>query len=160
MTQFNDVVKADKLVLKNSNNAWKAQVLHFMEALNHLATDEQCKEVYKSVEKEAKKDLNWKPSNVYMSNKSVIIRAKRLGIAIVGKDGTPRGKSEVQNDCNAAEDNSKTDMEKFTAALVNATKYLDKIEEGQIPAAYVQVKALFDKANGKAAAMAESRKAA
>lgn len=156
---FVQVVKTDRLVQKNSNNAWKAQVQHFHENLRHLETDVQVKEVYKTLEKQQKEEQMWKPSNVYMSNKSVIIRAKRLSVALMDGDKV-RGKSDVQNDCNAAEDNTKTAFEKYQQALLNAAKYLDKIDPSQIPGAYVAAKELFAKVNDQAVAQAEARKAA
>ncbi len=146
---FKDVVKTDKLVLKNSNNAWQHQVKHFAATLAHLATDVQCKEVYKTIEKEAKVEFNWKPSNVYMSNKSVIIRAKRLSVALMDGDKV-RGKSDVQNECNDIESTAKTDFEKYQQALVQAVKYLDKVENGQVPAAFAAAKQLMDKAQQRA----------
>lgn len=148
---FQDVVKADTLVAKRSGDAWKAQVGHFVENLNHLETDDQCKEVFKELEKTAKAG-GWKPSNVYMSNKSVILRAKRLSVPLLDAKGKVRGKSEVQDDCNALEDNSKSPFEKFQAAVERASAYLDKLEPGQIPPAYMLIKELHAKANDRAAA--------
>jgi hypothetical protein len=155
---FQDVVKADTIVTKRGNDAWKAQVLHFMESLNHLSTDEQCKEVYKELEKVAKAG-GWKPSNVYMANKSVILRAKRLSVPLLDKDKV-RGKSAVQDDCNALEDTSKTPFQKFQKAIEQASAYLDKLEPGQIPAAYMLSKELHAKADGRAATAMEVAKAA
>ncbi len=146
---FKDVVKIDKLVLKNSNNAWKAQVQHFMENVNHLATDAECKEVFKALERAERDESNWKASNVYMSNKSVIIRAKRLKVSLMDGDKV-RGKSDVQNDCNEIESTSKTDFEKYQQALVQAVKYLDKVENSQVPAAFAAAKQLMDKAQIRA----------
>ena len=146
---FKDVVKIDKLVLKNSNNAWKAQVGHFIEHVNHLKTDTECKEVFKALERTERDESNWKASNVYMSNKSVILRAKRLGIALMDGDKV-RGKSDVQNDCNEAESTAKTDFEKYQAALVLAVKYLDKVENSQVPAAFAAARRLMDKAQIRA----------
>jgi len=159
LSGFAEVVRVDRLVQKNSNNAWVAQVGHFQEALSRLETDVQCKEVYKVLEKQAKADSDWKPSNVYMSNKSVILRAKRLEVSLMD-DGHVRGKSEVQNACNAIESNTKTALEKLQAAMVSAVALLDKIDASEVPAAYVAIKGAFTKINDLATAQAEARKAA
>lgn len=158
--EFKGVVAADKAANTKANGLW-GQMVHYVRQEPAKSFDHgQLKDYLKEKEKEAREqDKKWNPSNAYRSNKSLILRATRLSVGLMNGE-TPRGKSEVQDECNELENSTKTPWEQFAAAMNQATKKFDKLEPGQIPAAAAMIGTLAQTARAKLTGKVTEAKAA
>ena len=136
MLKFQELVTADKAANTKANGLWGKMAVFAMQEPCKSFNHEGAKKYFAEKEKEAKlSDKKWEPSGAYRSNKSLIVRAKRLAVPLVNSHGDSRGKTEVQDDWNELEASAKTPYQQFTAAMETATKKFDKLEVGQYPAA-------------------------
>lgn len=161
MHLFKEVVAADKAANTKANGLWGKMVQFVSQEPAASFSDKELKDYLKNRETEAKDaDSKWKPSGAYRSNKSLIIRAVRLKVGLMNGKDTPRGKSEVQDECNELETTEKSPWDQFAAAMNTATKKFDKLEPGQIPAAAAMIGTLAQNARNKMIGRVEEAKAA
>lgn len=121
---------------------------------------EALKDALKAQEKLANTEMKMEmqKNSTYKVAKSVLVRAVEANIALVGADGKPRGKTDIEADLDAlaAAEPEKTDFEKFQAAMNTATQLAGKVsdEDCAIAAGLVSTlyKTLADRIPVKAAA--------
>lgn len=132
MLQFKEVVTADKAANTKANGLWGKMVLYVSQEPAKSFNLDGLKDYLKNREKEAREeDKKWNPSGAYRSNKSLILRAKRLEVSLTNSKGESRGKSEVQDQCNEIERKELSPFDQFMAAVNTVSKKLDKLEQGQ-----------------------------
>src|SRR3990167_10403211 len=132
---FKEVVTADKAANTKANGVWGKMVMFVSQDPAKSFALEGLKDYLKNREQEAKdEDRKWKPSGAYRSNKSLILRCKKLGVGLLSGD-TFRGKTDVQDECNEIEYTAKTPYEQFSAAMEVVGKKLKKLESGQLTTA-------------------------
>lgn len=130
--KFTEVVTADKAANTKANGLWGKMALFCTQEPMKSFTPDESKDYLKNREKEAREaDKRWLPSNAYKSNKSLILRAKRLEVSLLRGNGETRGKTEVQDQCNEIERKDLTPYDQFMAAMNTVSKKLSKLEHGQ-----------------------------
>lgn len=84
-------------------------------------------------EKEFKTANNAKTMpSAYRSAKSVVCKAIRLDVELLNEDGTARGKTDVEKECNEKEANDKSNVDKITTMLGTVSALIDKArDEGE-----------------------------
>jgi len=133
---FKEVVTADKAANTKANGLWGKMVMFVSQEPAKSFALEGLKDYLKNREQEAKdEDRKWKPSGAYRSNKSLIVRCKRLSVSLLNGASGFRGKTEVQDECNEIEKVERTPYEQFSAAMEVVSKKLKKLEPGQIATA-------------------------
>ena len=133
---FKEVVTADKAANTKANGLWGKMVMFVSQEPAKSFNLEGLKDYLKNREAEAKdEDSKWKPSGAYRSNKSLIVRCKRLSVSLLNGASGFRGKTEVQDECNEIEHVERTPYEQFSAAMEVVSKKLKKLESGQLTTA-------------------------
>ena len=133
---FKEVVTADKAANTKANGLWGKMVMFVSQEPAKSFNLEGLKDYLKNREAEAKdEDSKWKPSGAHRSNKSLIVRCKRLSVSLLNGASGFRGKTEVQDECNEIEHVERTPYEQFSAAMEGVSKKLKKLEPGQMTTA-------------------------
>jgi len=152
IVQFSEVKAADKAANTKANGLWGKMVSYVrftvpedMKGLDAKGKPTALSDFLKNREKDAKdEDKKWQPSPAYRSNKSLILRAVRLNVQLVSRD-QPRGKTEVQDECNEIEKVELTPYQQFMTAITTVGKKLDKLEHGQKVTAFAAINELATK---------------
>lgn len=137
MLEFKEVVTADKAANTKANGLWGKMVSYCQQLPEQFreVTDGKAKAMSdylnNRVKEAREQDHKWDPSNAFRSNKSLILRAIRLGVNMVDSRDQPRGKTEVQDTCNELEKKDLSPFDQFMAAVNMVSKKLDKLEQGQ-----------------------------
>lgn len=147
--QFNKAADSVSVLKKKGEGLWASLALAVHEwrsTQDAPATEDGAKEMFTSEEKRINKEklVVMGENSTYRVCKSVLLAAVRYDIPLVDADGKARGKTDVEAAVKD-EKGAKSPAEKFKAALANATKAVDKMEEKEeLEMAYLLAKELTD----------------
>lgn len=161
---LNEVVKADKALLKKDANLWGAMVAavvveHGVPTEASEAKAEAVGDSFRTSVKAARAaDTKWEPSGNFRRIRSLIQRAYEFGVPLM--DGSKvRGSSAVEADIKEAQGSlAKSAFDKACAAIEAASKHTDKVQDAaQLTAITARMNQLLKMQSERLATMVASK---
>lgn len=130
-----DIVKADQAIAKKDANLWAVTVAavvleHGEPTFADKAKADSVSDSFRDSIKQARNDNpKWEPSGNFRRIRSLVCRAFEFGVSLM-ENGKVRGSSAVEAAIKEAQGSAaKSAFDKACAAIENAAKYADKVQD-------------------------------